>query len=436
MQVLRPIASPLAGLLPVQQVREGEPYRLLHYVLQQEVEEGVLLYNGLTRAIVLLSPEEAAQAAKDPAAVPELVNGWFAVPADHDDRRLALEVRAVGRMLQNPPHGYRSFTIFTTTDCNARCFYCYEKGRARIPMTEETARAVADWMLRHRSGDKLRLRWFGGEPLYNRPVITIITRALKEAGVEFRSTMISNGYLFTDDLVEEAVSLWNLQKVQITLDGTEEVYNRSKAFIYQGESPYRRVLANIRRLLDAGIKVSVRLNVGPHNAEDLLALAGELGAQFGGEKGFTVYSHPLFDLEPDRHKAVAAERKRLEDKLYELGFASPGKIRKSLRLNSCMADDDGSVTLLPDGHVGKCEHFSETGWFTSIWDERQDETVLKGFKALREDLDDCAACPLYPDCFRLAKCEDRNNCYQEDRDMRVEAVRRDLLSFYLKTRSE
>ena len=177
MQTLRPIASPLAGLLPVQQVREGESYRLLHYVVQQEVEEGLLLYNVLTKAIALLSPEEAGRMAENPAAVPELVTGWFAVPVLHDDRKLALEVRAVGKMLQNPPHGYRSFTIFTTTDCNARCFYCYEKGRSRIPMKEETAREVAAWILKHKKAGDIRLRWFGGEPLYNRPVMAIPANA-------------------------------------------------------------------------------------------------------------------------------------------------------------------------------------------------------------------------------------------------------------------
>lgn len=34
----------------------------------------------------------------------------------------------------------------------------------------------------------------------------------------------------------------------------EEIYNRSKAFIYKdGQSPYQVVLANIQRLLDAGV---------------------------------------------------------------------------------------------------------------------------------------------------------------------------------------
>ena len=436
MQTLRPIASPLAGLLPVQRVREGEQYRLLHYVVQQEVEEGLLLYNVLTKAVALLSPEEAERMATDPASVPELVAGWFAVPVSHDDRKLALEVRAVGRMLQNPPHGYRSFTIFTTTDCNARCFYCYEKGRSRIPMKEETAREVAAWILKYKKEGDIRLRWFGGEPLYNRPAITTICTALKDAGVEYRSSMTSNGYLFDDAVVEEAIGLWNLKKVQITLDGTEEVYNRSKAFIYRGESPYRRVLANIRRLLDAGIKVSIRLNVGPHNAEDLLALADELSGTFSCEEGLSVYSHALFDMEGTLPEEIAAARVRLEGRLREKGLVRLGKLPKELRLNRCMSDEPASVTILPDGHLGKCEHFSDSEWFGHIGTEEKDEAVLERFRAVREELAECADCPLYPDCIRLAVCDETAVCRPESRAERLEGLRNNLQSWYLKKKEQ
>lgn len=51
-------------------------------------------------------------------------------------------------------------------------------------------------------------------------------------------------------------------QIQVTLDGTEGVYNAVKRYVDAGEkSPYQVVLANIRGLLDAGVRVIVRLNV-------------------------------------------------------------------------------------------------------------------------------------------------------------------------------
>ena len=295
MKLLQNYASTLVGLLKDQRPRDGEPYRLMHFVVRQPVEEGLLLYNVLTRAVVLLSPEEARMIDENAAAVPELVAKWFAVPLSFDDRNLAREVRAVGKMLEKRPKGITGYTILTTTDCNANCFYCYEKGRRRIPMTGSTAQKVADFILRNSPGEKVHIRWFGGEPLYNKEVISLICGLLRDAKADYRSSMVSNGYLFDDETIAEAVSLWNLKKVQITLDGTEEVYNRSKAFIHAEGSPYRRVLENIHRLLQAGVRVNVRLNIDRHNADDLFDLVDILIARFGGNELFTVYSHSLFD---------------------------------------------------------------------------------------------------------------------------------------------
>ena len=445
MKLLQEYTSVLSGLLMDQPFLEGESYRLMHFVVQQPVEEGVLLYNILTRAVALLSQEEAQRMAPDPASVPELITKWFAVPHGHDDRNLAREVRAVGRMLEKRLTSITGYTILTTTDCNARCFYCYEKGRRRISMSEETAWKVADFILRNSAGEKVRLRWFGGEPLYNKGVISMICQRLREAGTEYRSSMVSNGYLFDDETVAEAVDMWNLRKVQITLDGTEEVYNRSKAFIYQEGSPYERVLGNIHRLLNVGVRVGVRLNVGPHNADDLQALADVLTREFGGNPFFSVYSHALFESGPGAlvisdsdtsRREVFDARMRLQENLIGSGIAKPGKLPRKLKLNRCMADNDTSVVILPDGHLGKCEHYSDNHFYGHLDSPERDEAVLASFKQLREEIDTCSECPLYPDCYRLTLCEEAAHCYPEEREEGLLAIRRDLLSFYRKSQDE
>lgn len=445
MKLLQNYASPLVGLLKDQQFRDGESYRLIHFVIRQPVEEGLLLYNVLTKAVVLLTPEEARTMEEDTAAVPELVANWFVVPRSFDDRNLAREVRAVGRMLEKRPKGITGYTILTTTDCNARCFYCYEKGRSRIPMTDRTARKVAEFILRNHSGEKVHLRWFGGEPLYNKGVISLICGLLRDAKVDFRSSMVSNGYLFDDETIAEATCLWNLKKVQITLDGTEEVYNRSKAFIYPDGSPYRRVLANIHRLLKAGIRVTVRLNIDRHNADDLFNLADFLVAKFGGDKLFTVYSHSLFDTgmsesavshTEDQRRDLFEARMRLQEKLRKGKIAVEPELPNKLKLHRCMADSDTNILVLPDGHLGKCEHYTDSHWFGDLDSSERDETVLEDFKRLREEIEACKDCPFYPDCFRLTLCDEAVHCYPEEREEKLQETRQSLLSFYQKRKDE
>lgn len=70
-----------------------------------------------------------------------------------------MEVRKLAKLLGDRKKKTKSYTILTTTDCNARCFYCYELGRSRIPMSEQTAHEIADYI----SAPKVNIHWFGGE---------------------------------------------------------------------------------------------------------------------------------------------------------------------------------------------------------------------------------------------------------------------------------
>lgn len=433
------MAESLAGLLKPQQSGGGESYRLMRFVVSQPVEDGLLLYHVMTKAVVLLDPEEARRMEEDPASVPGLVENWFAVPQSHDDRKLALEVRAVGKMLEKPVRSLKSYTILTTTDCNARCFYCYEKGRSRIPMSDDTAVAAARYIVRNSPERKVHIRWFGGEPLYNKRVITLICSQLKDAGLEFRSSMVSNGLLFDDETVREAVQDWNLDKVQITLDGTEEIYNRVKNYVDPQGNPFRRVVDNIRLLLDAKVRVNIRLNIDRHNADDLFVLVEQLSEAFGDNPLLNVYSHSLFEAcapgaavrhSDTQRKELAGKQKKLQERLRESGLSRPGKFGHSLKLNRCMADNDASVIILPDGHLGKCEHYTDSEWFGHVSEDARDEAVIKSFKELWPELEACAQCPFYPDCIRLSKCEEAVHCYPEEREERLSGLRHHLLSLY------
>lgn len=395
--------------------------RWMTYVLPKRTQEGVLLFHTLTREFLLLTEEEYAC----PDAVPVLREHWFRVPRELKDKIYTDEVRFVLRNIQKPPEHVTSYSIFTTTDCNARCFYCFELGRSRMPMSEETAHKAAAYIADHCGGRPVRLSWFGGEPLFNRKVIDIICRELERRGVDYRSTMMSNGYLFDEETVRQAATLWKLRRVQITLDGTEDVYNRCKAYIYrEGESPYRVVMANIERLLRAGIRVTVRLNMDKHNAEDLTALVEELHERFGEYPNFSVYSHLLFEIaagkpnpraEADR-RMLAAQQEALQEKMKAYGIAARHGLSRHLRLNQCMADSGSCLTILPGGELGVCDHYSESNFVGSLDSEGLDKAMLRSFREYREPGEACGKCFSYPDCMRLKKCAPFSECYPETRE--------------------
>lgn len=400
----------------------ADGFRWMTYVLSREIEDGVLLFHTLTRELLLLTPEEYAEA----DAVPELREKWFRVPQKLDDRKYADQVRFVQTALRKKPKHIVGYTIFTTTDCNARCFYCFEAGGTRIPMTEETAHKAAAYMADHCGGKKIGIGWFGGEPLFNMPVIDIICSDLVAKGIEYNSSMISNGYLFDDAAVKQAVNLWKLNHVQITLDGTEEVYNRSKAYIYKdGKSPYQVVMANIGRLLNAGIGVTVRLNIDGYNADNLMLLADELFARFAGNKRFQVYSYPLYEFYGERARERTEEtrstlyekQKSLTEKLKGYGIAERQRLNRSLKLNNCMADSGSHLTILPDGKLGLCGLHAHDDSIGHLDSEDFDTQLVQEYQERCDPIEACKTCVYYPECIRLKKCTELKDCLPEMRDV-------------------
>ena len=400
MQVIIPTPLQYEQIVGRQKRVDGEHYRLMTYVVQQPVTDGLLLYNTLTCSMVLLQPDEAA----DLTAQRELIDRWFLVPQENDDQKLCHQIRQMAALLKPAAKAITGYTILTTTGCNARCFYCFEKGSKPVTMTSETASKVVRYIVAHRGSETVHISWFGGEPLVNAKAIDQICTELSQQGVPFRSGMISNGYLFDAEMAQRAKDLWQLQLVQITLDGTAQTYNRVKDYVYQGVNAFERVLQNIGLLTGTGIHTRIRLNVSKHNIGEMAELVELLHQRFGADERLSVYSAGLLDEE---HNAeLFARRMQLEQQITACGFARKlYDLPKDIRLDCCMADDDGSrVVIAPDGHLGKCHHYLDREFFGHIDSEERNEAILRKFKERRADIEACATCFYYPQCIRLVMC--------------------------------
>lgn len=399
--------------------KTADKYRLMTYVVTEEVDEGVLLFHTLTREMLLLSKEEYSRLFE----LPELYEKWFIVPEETNDMKLVDQIRFTLRAMQKKPEYITSYTIFTTTDCNARCFYCFEKGAKRYPMSEETALKTAEFIAEHCGGKTVELAWFGGEPLYNIKAIDIISKALREKKICFSSHMTTNGYLLDDEIIGRAKKMWNLQMVQITLDGTEKIYNQTKKYIYDDTNPFETVLGNIKKCLESEIYVQIRLNISTVNADDLIELVHQLYQRFGTNKFLKIYSMLIYQIKEysDKEYAEIYEKSKVLDKLIQkYGLQYKDYVSKRLRLNRCQADIDTCVTVLPNGKLGACEHYTDSDYIGDIWDNFVDEKERKSFRECFPPEEECTDCFYYPECIRLKRCDTASNC--------TDYIRKKLLS--------
>ena len=433
----------LSLILSKQSLKNTE-YKFLKYVSKLSFEDGLLLYNMLTGELLFLDKQEEKLITPNNEIYNYLVENWFLVPNDFDDlkfiKQIEDSVMAIKKIYSAPK--YSTFTILPTTDCNARCFYCFELGCRHIYMNDSTAHDVAKYIINKKNDGKIKIRWFGGEPLCNTKAIDIICSDLKKNNVDFTSTMVSNSYLFDEKLIKHAKEHWHLTMVQVTLDGTEDVYNKVKNYIYKDEiSPFKRVLNNIKQLLEAGIIAKIRLNMDLHNSEDLFVLTNELLNKFKDYENFWVYPHTLYENSCDAVKQqtiddiIALEKKC--NQLYDL-IKQYNKHKKSERLviasrglTKCIADSDTAVLILPNGNLGKCEHYLDDYFIGSIYSDKIDINTLNSFKERVLVWDKCFDCQLRPMCYRLEKCSNREKlCYDDKKSRKIEGLKTEMLTVY------
>lgn len=375
----------------------------------------------------------------------ELMRKWFLVSDSFDEYVHASQIFSVLKLLQPKTREIHSYRIFTTTDCNARCFYCYEIGRRKLTMSNQTAYDVARYIAERHGSQTVKLSWFGGEPLVNCQAIRIICSEMRRLGIDYFSTMVSNGYLFNENTVREAVEEWKVKRIQITLDGTEDVYNRSKAFVYKDGSAYQRVLRNIEMLLEAGVEVNIRLNMCQNNVDDLNNLADELGSRFTGSRKPAVYVALLREYVNhvdtlSKADGFAAEME-LVKKLESLALYKEQRLPNKPILNHCMADYDSAVTIIPDGSLGKCEHFYEDHLIGSIYShnmnigKEQRDAEIAYWKE-RMDIPECRECMLFPTCTTLKHCPySEDGCTEYDRKRLMQQLESQVLNEYKRYRS-
>lgn len=417
------------GICTEQNVRQT-PYRLSHYCVEVPCEEGLLLYHTLTGAVWLLPFGETVETNRD-----ALVRQWFLVPTDFDEAKWVEDIKRVARLLSREKKHLTSFTIFPTTDCNARCFYCYEHGIKKLTMDEKTAKAVASYIIRKSGGEKVTLRWFGGEPFYNPAAIDVICGALQNAGINYHSFATSNGYFLDAQTAKKAAEFWRLEGVQIAIDGTEEVYNRTKAYVCNDANAYQRVMENIAALMNAGIRVTVRMNLHGGNAENLEALCDELAERFPNREKLRIHVIALKNqsgkgrIYADEN-AVSAICERINRKIEDMGCALRFGLMRGIVDNQCMADNPICEVIFPDGTTGRCEHYDEKEITGTVFSDERNAAVVQSWKE-REEYAECPTCALYPCCIKLKKCFWQNaSCTERDRSRRIARVRQSVLEAY------
>ena len=152
-------------------------------------------------------------------------------------------------------------TIIPTTNCNARCWYCFEKGMSRCDMSDSIIDDTIKFVKSSFNYSDIKLNWSGGEPLMNIEAIIRITDALSEAGYKLHTSITTNGSILPPDFMSYIKHANADISFGITIDEIFEEYNATKRIAaINNIDPFQNLLRNIHSILNCGIKVSIRIN--------------------------------------------------------------------------------------------------------------------------------------------------------------------------------
>lgn len=403
--IIKEASTATTCILGKQKFEMRNEYRISNFTITTNCKDGILYHSCLTGELIIVTDERIARQ--------YLIEHWFYVFTKTDEKSILTNVKKLLRALaQKQKEGYKTFEIITTTICNAQCYYCYEKGFKQMSLNSKTAEKVIDFIDKHRCCDDIKLKWYGGEPLMNTKAIDTISKGLLSKGIKFKSTIITNGLLFSEDIIFRAKALWNLYNVRITVDGTEDIYNTTKNYKKCTGNPYKIIIKNIDNLLANNISVTIRLNIEERNIEDIKTLLHYLCKKYKGSNLLDFMLRPLNNTATNKQiestginrVSILNKITSIKKELFTYGFSvNCGKLT-GLTLSSCIADSGKYIAIKPNGELAYCSSDFDNKAFGSVYNENPVIPFPKLNKQLYKKRAICNDCPLYPICSPSKLC--------------------------------
>lgn len=446
MEILQSMTFNVSRFLGKQRVTFGTYVPSNYNYFVQRKDSVLIVYNSFTRVTAIINQlqwdalhackviyDEAHPISHD---VSDLISNRLLVPKNIDEEKdyLALYDIVSGMSID---HSVDSYTVLTTTGCNARCFYCFEADFRAQVMLKNTAEAVAEYMIKNSNGKMISIHWFGGEPLCNTAAIDTICDILKKNNVPFTSSMTSNGFAFTKQIVENAAENWNLKFVQITFDGLHDEHNRRKNF-YQSESdPFINTIQNIHELLKVGIGVSIRINFDSDNLTQIPELVDYFAVEFSGEKRISAYPAALYEdcsaWKPDRNAdeqiRLIREQVRLTQYIRDHFHVGEKSVAKGFSMYYCGANNKKHRTINPNGSFSVCHNVGDNVTYGSVFDGITDDEKFRKWTENSRLREKCKDCIWLPECTAFDMCPVKKSYCKVDRENQV---RQKIESIYLR----
>ena len=327
----------------------------------RQSEDAYVVFNTYSKALVVLSSAEFeqfnAQHFDDSQMVRELADNGILVDETFDEIGFMTYCHNMTKFSKGSLH----LVLATTMDCNFACPYCYEnrrKGKMSIAVQDAIVQFIEANI--NNGVHKLDVTWYGGEPLLYPDIVESLAARIRSladrSGCELTMYMVTNGYLFTPDLVE-LIDRIGVVKVQITLDGLKE-HHDSRRHLRDGRGTFDKIIENLRLFEEYAIRVDIRMNVDNENCRDYIGLQQKLAEL--DNPNVVLYPSPVEDINPDTENEVSDfmtfdEFEKFAGDICKEGDATSAATKVlDDRYCYCQAETENSYVIDELGNCYKC----------------------------------------------------------------------------------
>lgn len=360
-----------------------------------------------------------------------LISKSFLLPEDVDEAKM-LQLQ-FNEMMYGTDTLYMN--IMPTNDCNFRCSYCFETHEKKYMSEEAEKRILLFAEKKIAKCKKLRISWFGGEPLLcSRQIIRMSKRIVELCRmhkVPIYGEISTNGYCLDVETFQELVKC-HITDFQVCLDGLKEFHNQSRPHFCMGDS-YQKIIENLKKIKEKNInshfKIMLRTNVTPQVSGHMKEHIDNMAALFGDDKRFMVLYQCVRDwggTSISKEQIVESESEQYKE-LYHYSTEARMEGASSMSFTpiegDCQAYRKNGYLIDYNAELHKCSlayHNKETSEINRIGyiDKKGNEVIdqnkiAKWLENSKLYSKECCNCVLYPFCMG-GHCPYSQNILRQD----------------------
>lgn len=370
-------------------------------------EDESVIFNTLNRTAMLISNTEYHDLSLTRKNIDLYALGML-VDSTTDEQQL-LEQRYI---LGKKDMSYIDLTILLTKNCQFKCLYCFEGPKQNVFLSEAASNNILIFLQQYIGVcKKLRVTWFGGEPLLGYSQMRDLSHRLidfcTKNQIEYIADITTNGFALNEQRCDELINNLHVKRFIVTIDGPAVIHDQRR-LLQSGAGTFSRIWDNLEILVNKGAHVTLRMTIDRFNADYIPQLLDDIVQSKIANKVWLTFCRTIdygFTSEKVKDSLYTDEEfadiewglikyaHQLGLMRYSFPYAAP--------IGGCLRD--GDIVIGTDGEIYKClDTIGDEKWITGHIAQAYGMAIAEWYKAWLEWTPSqsiaCRECTLQPLC--------------------------------------